>query len=345
MRVFLTGGSGFVGRHLIQRLRSEGHEVLAAARSPSAAELVSRLGAEVWRGALDDAPALAMALNGIDAVVHSAAHLKMWGPLAEFEASNIGLARNLLEATRAARVRHFIHISAASVVMDEPTALVDIDETAPMTTSAVLPYSSTKARAEKLVISAATDEMRTIALRPPFIWGPGDAVDRDLGVAIAKGRFGWFNGGRYPYATCHVLNLAEAVVCALRSPTTGRAHFITDGEPVVLRAFMERRIAAARLPMPRMSVPTSAAWVVAGMLEALWRALRWQSEPPLTREVVRLMGFPFSVDTRRAREDLGYRPVVSVDEGLRQLGVHGEPGVPTPGSQPMPARPGLRSPA
>lgn len=320
MHLFLTGGSGFVGRHLIPRLRSEGHTVLAAARSDRAAEAVSRLGAETWRSSLEDVSALATALEGADAVVHCAAHLEMWGPLSEFEASNVGLTRNLLAAARAARVSHFVHVSAASVVMDAPRPLLDVDEAAPLTTSAALPYSFTKARAEELVVAAATSGLCTVSLRPPFVWGPGDAVDRELGAAIAAGRFGWFGGGRYPYATCHVLNLAEAVVRALTASTAGRAYFIADDERVELRSFLERRIAAAGLPVPRLSVPAGAAWAMASALEGIWRTLRVRSAPPLTREMVRLMGFPFRIDIRRAREELGYRPVVSIDEGLRLLG-------------------------
>ncbi|MFM2397897.1 MAG: hypothetical protein RL341_54, partial [Pseudomonadota bacterium] len=130
MNIFITGGSGFVGGHLIQRLRADGHSVVAAARSVAAAERVARLGAQPWCGSLTDVNALSEALAGCDAVVHTAAHLKMWGALAEFEASNIGLTRHMLAAARAAGVRHFVHISAASVVMDAPTALVNIDESA-----------------------------------------------------------------------------------------------------------------------------------------------------------------------------------------------------------------------
>ncbi|MFM2400382.1 MAG: hypothetical protein RL341_2539, partial [Pseudomonadota bacterium] len=177
----------------------------------------------------------------------------------------------------------------------------------------------TKARAEELVLAASTGGFRTIALRPPFTWGVGDAVDRDIGAAIEKGRFGWFNGGCYPYATCHVLNLAEAVVCALSSTAAGRAYFITDGEPVELRNFLERRIAAAGLHAPNASVPVRLAWALAGVIEGCWRTLRLRSDPPLTRETVRLMGYPFSINALRARQELGYRPVVSVDEGLNWL--------------------------
>jgi nucleoside-diphosphate-sugar epimerase len=221
MQVFITGGSGFVGGHLIRRLRADGHAVVAAARSRPGARAVEQAGAEPWCGRLEDLEPLTRALDGIDAVVHAAARLQMWGPSAEFESANIGLTRSVLAAARRAAVPRFVQIGAASVVMDAPVALLDIDESARRTASVALPYSSSKARAEELVIAARADGIQTVVLRPPFIWGPGDAVDRDLGAAVARGRFGWFDGGRYPYATCHVSNLAEAVICALTVPDAG----------------------------------------------------------------------------------------------------------------------------
>jgi nucleoside-diphosphate-sugar epimerase len=319
MKIFLTGGSGFVGRHLLRRLRAQGHELLALVRSPTAAEAVLREGAHPWRCGLDDLRGVERALDQCGAVVHAAAHLKFWGPWSQFEAANVGLTRALVGAARSAGVPNFVHIGAASVVMRTRGPLLEVDESAPLVDARWLPYSTTKARAESAVLRAATSGFRTVSLRPPFIWGPGDAVDRDLGAAIRHGRFGWFNGGRFPYATCHVANLAEAVVLALRGDLSGEALFVSDGDPVDLRSFLGRRVAAAGLPVTQASVPTAAAWAMAGALEFAWRALRLETEPPLVRETVRLMGYPFTVDISRARRRLGYAPIISIEQGLDQL--------------------------
>lgn len=203
--------------------------------------------------------------------------------------------------------------------MDEPGPLIDQDETAATCRSPDLPYSWTKARAEADVLRAASDHLRTIALRPPFVWGEGDAVDRDLGEAVSRGRFCWFGGGHYPYATCHVANLAEAVACALASDASARSCFVTDGEPVEFRRFMERRLRAAGLEPPRLSIPVAAAWAAASAAERTWRALGLRSAPPLTREAVRLIGYPFTVRIDAAARDIGYRPVVGMEDGFRVL--------------------------
>jgi nucleoside-diphosphate-sugar epimerase len=164
--------------------------------------------------------------------------------------------------------------------------------------------------------AAAPSALRTVVLRPPFVWGKGDAVDRQLGTAIRRGRFGWLGVGRCPYATCQVASLTEAVVRALHVQASGEAFFVTDGDPVELRSFLSRRGFAAGLPVPRTSVPTGAAWAMAGAVELAWRTLRLKAVPPLVRETVRLMGYPSAVDIGSARRRLGYAPVIGMDEGL-----------------------------
>jgi nucleoside-diphosphate-sugar epimerase len=329
MQIFLTGATGFVGGHCLRRLLRDGHQVHAYARTPDAAKALTAAGAAFvvgsWVGTVGT-QTLSSALARCDAVVNCAAHLRMWGPWAEFEASNISLTRTLLQLAQAAGVRRFIQVSAASVVMDGPAALLDVDETAATTSRRDLPYSRSKAMAEALVLEAAGAGIGTLALRPPLVWGPGDTVDGALGARLARGRFGWFDAGRYPYATCHVDNLCEAIGRALHTHASGLACFVTDGEPVELRGFLSRRIEASGLEVPTLSVPAAAAWSMAGVLEGTWRLLHLASEPPLTREAVRLMGYPFTVSIDRARQVLGYRPVLTIEQGLRQLRLRTAPG-------------------
>lgn len=319
MKIFLTGATGFVGSHMLRRLLNEGHTVVASARSPASEVALRTAGATPWIGRIEPGAALLQALQGCDAIVHCAAHLKMWGAWHEFEASNVGLTRTLLDAARQSGIRHFIHISAGSVVLQAPGPMLDADESAPLTSRRELPYSSTKAEAELLVLQAAGPALRTLALRPPLIWGPGDIFDRELGERIEKGQFGWFGGGHYPYVTCHIDNLCEATILALASGASGIACFVTDGGTVDLRGFMTRRIEARGLPVPRMSMPRGLAWAVAAIAETLWRGLGLGGEPPLTRETLRLIAYPFSLKSDRAFREIGYRPVTTIDQGLERL--------------------------
>src|SRR5215213_9017454 len=107
---FVTGGSGFIGGKLIERLRGEGLEIRALARSDASAEAVAAAGAEPVRGDLDSVEALREGTRGCDYVFHAAAKVEDWGEPAEFERINVQGTRNVLEASAAAGVRRFVHV-------------------------------------------------------------------------------------------------------------------------------------------------------------------------------------------------------------------------------------------
>ncbi len=315
MKVFVTGGSGFVGGHAIRRLLADEHTVVAPARREAVCDKLRALGASSFAIDYADPVALEQATAGCDAVVHIAAHLKMWGPWEDFEASNVTLTDQVLAAAKSCGVKRFVHVSAASVVMQEAMPVIHADESAPLTSLRHLPYSATKAIAETHVLASHSDTLKTVALRPPLIWGSGDTVDGDLGDQVRKGQFAWIDRGDYPYASCHVQNLSHAIALALWSEVTG-AFFLTDGEDITLRDFLTQRLLASGLQAPRMSVPAKAAWWLGGAMEKLWATGWMPGDPPLTRELVRLIGYPFSLDIRRAKSVLGYSPEVTIAQGM-----------------------------
>jgi nucleoside-diphosphate-sugar epimerase len=319
MKIFLTGATGFVGSHFLKRLLSDGHEVICHIRSFSGIKTIEARGGSYWLGSLDDIEGLQTPLHDCDAVIHCAAYLKFWGPEKEFEEANIGITKNLLEAAKIARAKRFIFISAASVAMNERKALIDIDESQPYCSSPEFPYSRTKAIAEQLVLSAHGSQLKTIALRPPFIWGAGDAVDKQIGKAANQGQFAWFDGGQYTYAICHVDNLSHAVSLALNAELNGSACFVNDQSDLTFREFMTQRLRTSGYKVPNLSIPTSVAYKIAGLIEAIWKPLNLKSDPPLVREMVRLMGYGFSISTSNAQKVLGYEPATSIKEGLNKL--------------------------
>jgi len=128
MQVFVTGGSGFIGGHLIEALARHGHDVRALARSDKAAEQVRAYGAAPVRGELGSVtPAL---LASAEAVVHAAAFVEEWGTREQFWQGNVVGTRNMLEAARAAGVRRFIHVGTEAALFAGQD-LVDVDESAP----------------------------------------------------------------------------------------------------------------------------------------------------------------------------------------------------------------------
>src|SRR5881409_1130490 len=128
---FVTGGSGFIGGRLIERLRAEGLDVRALARSDGSASAVSERGASPVRGDLDDVEAMRSGARGCEYFFHVAAKADDWGPLAEFERANVEGTRNALGAARSAGVRRFVHVGTeAALLAGQP--LVNATEAAPL---------------------------------------------------------------------------------------------------------------------------------------------------------------------------------------------------------------------
>lgn len=318
MRIFVTGGSGFVGGAAIAAL-SKTHDIAALSRSEkSDAEILARGGVPV-RGDLESASA--EMLKGADAIVHCAAFVEEWGPYETYHAVNVTGTERLLAAAKAAGVRRFIHIGTeAALFHGQP--MIDIDETYPLAPQSPFPYSRTKALAE-MAVAQANDSARgfeTIILRPRLIWGEGDKTILPAVTAMAAaGKFLWIDEGRAMTSTTHIDNLVAAITLALTKGGGGGAYFVVDGPPVRFRDFLTRYLAAAGVTLPDKSLPGAAVRLIANLTEPLFRLAGSKTAPPITRFTAHIMSRDCTVRDARAKADLGYRPVISIDEGLARL--------------------------
>lgn len=316
---FVTGGSGFVGGALIERLRGEGWDVLALARSDAAAGAVEERGATPARGDLDDPAALAAAASGCEVAFHAAAKAEDWGDPDDFERVNVRGTENVLAACRAAGVRRLVHVGTEAALMaGQP--LVDVDEDAPLRPDSSALYPATKAKAERAVRAANGSGLETVVIRPRFVWGRGDTNLLPAIVELVRsGRFRWIGGGRQLTATTHIDNTVEGLWLGATKAAAGAVYFVTDGEPVVFRDFVSRLLETQGVEPPGGSVPTAVAKAAAVALERAWRLLRRPGRPPVTRFSVWASGLECTIDISRARTEIGYEPVKSRDDGLAEL--------------------------
>ena len=316
---FVTGGSGFIGGRLIERLVADGWRVRALARSDAAAGVVADHGAEAVRGDLADVAAMADGARGCDVAFHLAAHLGDWGKPEDFERGNVQGSANVVEACRRSGVRRMIHVGTeAAVLAGQP--LVDADESAPLQPNSRALYSASKARAEALVLAANGGGLETVVVRPRFVWGRGDTTLLPRMVEMVRsGRFAWIGGGRHRTSITHVDNVVEGLVLAADGAVPGHAYFVTDDETVVFRDFITELLATQGVEAPTRSVPAPLARAVAATGELLWRTLPLPGEPPLTRFVVWVSSLDTTLDDSRARREFGYAPVVTREQGLAEL--------------------------
>jgi nucleoside-diphosphate-sugar epimerase len=319
----VTGGSGFLGRRIVDRLLAQGRSVTILGRTP-AADLEGR-GVRFIRAALEDADAVRAAFAGVETVFHTAAKVGVWGRYPDFYSANVLGTRAVLDGCRAHGVRRLVYTSTPSVVYNGRD-LSGVDESLPLTTSCPSPYPLTKAAAESEVLAANSTGLATVALRPHLIWGPGDPhlVPRILDRA-RSGRLRIVGEGRNRVDMVHVENAADAHLSAestLRapnSPAAGKAYFITNGEPVVLWDWVNGLLSGLGEPRVTRRVPLGVATAVGASCEAVWLAFRLRGEPPMTRFIAAELAKDHWFDITAARRDLRYAPRVAMAQGTAEL--------------------------
>jgi len=326
--VLVTGGTGFLGRRIVERLLAAGRSVTVLGRTP-APDLEAR-GVRFVRASLDDAAAVQAACAGAGTIFHVAAKVGVWGRYEDFFRTNVLGTRALLEGARQHGVKRFVHTSTPSVVYNGRD-LAGADESLPLTKECPSPYPLTKAIAERDVLAANSDTLRTVALRPHLIWGVGDPhlVPRVLARARA-GRLRIVGDGKNRVDMVHVENavdahlLAEAALSQSNligyfAPPAGRAYFITNDEPVVLWEWINGLLTAlGERPVSR-HVSLRVATMIGATCELVWRGLRLKGEPPMTRFVAAELAKDHWFDVSAAKRDLGYAPRISMAQGTAEL--------------------------
>ena len=317
---FVTGGSGFVGGRLIERLRGDGHSVRALARSDSAAEGIRARGGEPVAGDLNALEAMRDGASDCEWAFHAAATVGDWGTRQEFELGNVTGTSNVLRACAEAGVRRLVHVGTEAALM-AGRPLVDVDESSPLRPDSPVLYSATKARAEQLVRAAnQTGEFETVVLRPRFVWGRGDTTLLPQMLELVRsGRFAWIGGGRHLTATTHIDNAVEGLLLAATRGQPGSAYFVTDGGAVSFRDFVGDLLRTQGVEPPGRSLPTWLAGALAVSGEFAWRALPLGGRPPLTRFAYWVSSQECTIRIDKARAELGYEPVKSREQGLAEL--------------------------
>ena len=314
--LFITGASGFVGGAICKALAGR-FTLRALSRSDRSDAAIRALGATPVRGELGAVSKETIA--GSEAVIHCAAFVKQWGTREQFWAANVEGTRQLLQAAREAGARRFIHIGTEAALF-HGQHMRDIDERYPYPAQTPFLYSETKAAAEKLVLAANAPGFATLSIRPRFVWGPGDqTILPVLEAMVRSGRFVWIDNGRALTSTTHIANLVHAVELALERGAGGNAYFVTDEGVTPMREFLTALLATRQVSPPDKTIPGWLARALGTATETVWRALGKTSDPPLTRFAASMMSRDCTITTNKARRELGYGPVVSRSDGLKQL--------------------------
>lgn len=317
MKIFITGASGFVGLSLIEDLLKEKHEVYGLVRREEAVEKLKNAGATPFRGDLTNTRGFSQALNGMDVLIHLGALIKFSGNFDIFYKINVVATKLLINHAIEQGIRKFIYVSAAGIALNG-TDLFEITEEFEPAKMIDSNYLKSKVLAEKEILERK-DEIQTIILRPPVIWGQGMRIIEDFRPTIKRMGFPTFGNIHHHLATCHVKNLCAAILRSLKSDQAEGIYLIGDGEKVVTKKFMSELLKGYGLDMGSIHLPKNLALVMAGILEFIWKLFQLNGDPPITTIIVHLMGTEFTIDDSRIRNELGYNDVISVECGLKQL--------------------------
>jgi len=318
VKVLVTGASGFLGQATAAAVRDAGHEVRTFQRRPSGVS-----GVQDVAGTMTDDAAIARAVDGVEAVVHLAAKVSLAGDPADFARVNVEGTRSLLGAARAAGVGRFVFVSSPSVA-HTGSSLVGADAGPAEPSRARGDYARTKAAAELLALGADAPDFAVVAVRPHLVWGPGDTqlVGRIVERARA-GRLPLLDSGAALIDTLYVDNAATAMVAALERVTDdgvhGNAYVVTNGEPRPVADLLAGICTASGVRPPQWHVPAAVARAAGSVVEAVWRVRPGEDEPPMTRFLAEQLSTAHWFDQRRTRQELGWTPSVSIDEGLERL--------------------------
>lgn len=319
MKILVTGGGGFVGGYIVERLLARGYAVRSIGRSPQP-ELVAK-GVEVVCGDLTDATAVSAACEGVDTVFHVAARAGVWGSWESFYGPNVIGTRNVLSACRKWQVKRLVYTSTPSVVFNGDS-IRGGDESLPYGKNWLCHYAETKALAEQEALAANSEKLQVVALRPHLIFGPGDPHLLPRVVESVKaGRLRIVGDGSAKVDVSYVGNVADAHLDAFdaleRGKGAGQAYFISQGEPVDLWPWLNSILEGLGQPPLTQKIPLPLAYGIGALCEGAWKVLRRRTDPPITRFVAVELAKDHYFDIRKAQHVLGYRPRVPMNEALK----------------------------
>ena len=318
----VTGATGLLGSHIVEKLIAQGRPVRALVRSSSDTRLLDEWGVDKAIGDITDPGSLAEAMKGVSTVYHSAAQVGDWGPWERFVAISIDGTANMLAAARDAGVGRFLHVSSISSYGHPDGEGLVLDETAPLGVNLHKwsYYSRAKVEAEKLVWAThEAGELPVTVVKPSWLYGPRDRASMPrLIKAIRAGKAKLIGDGNNLFNLTYAGNEAEGcILAATADKAVGQAYNLSsDGEFTQKQYVNKVAECLGEKPVTK-TVPYAVAKKAAFVMELFGHMFRRKTPPLVTRYSVWLMGRKCFFSPEKARRELGWQPTVGYDEGIR----------------------------
>ncbi|NTU59104.1 MAG: SDR family NAD(P)-dependent oxidoreductase [Chlorobiaceae bacterium] len=315
--VLVTGASGFIGSHLVDRCLRDGYHVKALVRKGNACMAALRKsGVEVVEGDVRDAASVDAAVQGCNIVLHSAARTSDWGPMQDFLDINVGGTRNVCESSLRHGVRRLVHISSFECFPHYRLDRIDENTSyAPRNAS----YADTKIGSSKEVWEAKRRGLSVSVVYPAWVYGPND---KTLFPLLADGirkrqMIYWMRNARM--SMVYIDNLVDLIMLAATQPSAdGEGYLACDDEDMTFEGLCSRIAAGIGSPAPSIYLPFRLVHTLAGLMESVYRMIGSPTRPLLTRQAVEVLSSRAVVDCSKARKSLGWQSRVGQKEGIRR---------------------------
>lgn len=316
MKIFLTGGTGFLGGKVTKRLLADNNELYILARNPEKVKMNDKR-VNIIKGSLENINEWKSSLAGMHIVIHMAAPVIFWDKWEMYQKSIVDATSSVLKAAEQNGVGKFIYISSESVLQDKKT-LIGIDESTPYPKEPNSFYGKSKMLAEKNILQASS-KMKRIIIRPTFIWGKDAPQLQSIIDKVKAGQFMWIDHGDIMVEMVHVENVAEAIALSCYKGKDKDIFYVTDDNPKPAKEFFTDLMATQGISIPNKSIPGGVARPLATFVEFIWKTFRLKSYPPLNRFDLSFIAMPRSYKIDKIKKELGYKPVVRYKEGLEEM--------------------------
>jgi nucleoside-diphosphate-sugar epimerase len=319
-KVLVTGGTGFLGRHLVQKLKIQGYDVYALGRNEGIGEELEKKGIHFIKASLTDTDKIIRCCRNMDFVLHCGALSSPWGKYRDFYESNVFGTINIIKACFKNDVKRLVHVSTPSIYF-RYNSRMNVLESDTLPQKMVNHYAHTKLLAEKEIDKAYSKGLHVITLRPRAIFGEGDnAIIPRLIKANSKKGVPLIDGAKAVTDVTYVENVVDAIILSMNADKRclGEKYNITNGEPMKLLEILEMLFDELSCTMNKISVPYWLMFNISGLLEVIHTYVLSQKEPLLTRYSVSVLAKSQTLNIEKARRELGYSPSVSIKEGIKR---------------------------
>ncbi|KAM9993341.1 hypothetical protein ACTFIZ_011304 [Dictyostelium cf. discoideum] len=329
--VFLTGGSGFLGKYIIEELISNGYKVFALSRTETSNKVLSQMGAIPIMSSLHDEQGLTSAIKGCDIVIHCAAKLETNSEsVQELYKDNIDateLLFNICNESSESSVSVFCFISSEGVLMNGENINNATEDTPYPPINQLGWYNKSKAISEQFLMtqssqcSASSNRMKTIVIRLPLVWGSRDNVLDYLVGLCNKFQWFWIGGGKNHLSIVHAKNASYGIRLAIEKGDNQDIFHLTDGQSVQYRKFFTDRFKKKHVSTNKlhMVLPIPIALSLVWIMALIWKLFNLKGLPLLTKTGLIYSSKNFTINDDKARLKLGYTNKINYNQGMDEL--------------------------